>query len=48
MDTDDLIVAFAVLFFAVMIWAYGMEHRIEMPYLDSLNGCYIDWNGEDQ
>jgi len=47
MDESDLIAAFAVLFFAVMFWAYGMEHRIDMTLQGSAMGGYIDWNGED-
>jgi cbb3-type cytochrome oxidase subunit 3 len=43
---SDLIAAFAVLFFAVMFWAYSADHRVEFTGLASAMGGYIETDGQ--
>jgi len=46
MDNDDLIAAFAVLFLAVMIWAYGMENRIDLTAVGTMQSGIVETDGE--
>jgi hypothetical protein len=43
---SDLIAAFAVLFFAMIFWAYAAEHHIDLTILGTAQSGYIETDGE--
>ena len=43
---SDLIAAFAVLFFAMIFWAYAAEHHIDLTILGTAQRGYIETDGE--
>ena len=42
---SDLITAFAVLFFTVMLWAYVAEHHVDLTLLGMMQSGYIETDG---
>ena len=42
---SDLITAFAVLFFTVMLWAYVAEHHVDLTLLGTMQSGYIETSG---
>ena len=42
---SDLIAAFTVLFFTVMLWAYVAEHHVDLTLLGTMQSGYIETSG---
>ena len=43
---SDLIAAFAVLFFALMIWAYTAEHTLNLTAVGTMQSGIVETDGE--
>jgi len=46
MDDSDLIAAFAVLFFIIMLWAWSAEHSMNLTALRTIQSGYIETDGD--